>query len=71
MIGAIVVEIGAPIIIMFSKNTKLVKQAIKALGIFTILATLIYHFPPTGLNYYPFLKNLSLIGGLMSLFKSI
>ena len=71
MIGVIVIEIVAPLIIIFSKNNKLIKKAIQTLIIFTILASLIYHFPPTGLNYYPFLKNLSLIGGLISLFKSI
>ena len=34
---------------------------------FTVLATLIYHFPPTGGEYYAFMKNLTATGSLMLL----
>ena len=37
------------------------------LAIFTILATLIYHFPPNGSQYYTFMKNLTATGSLMLL----
>ena len=34
---------------------------------FTVLATLIYHFPPTGGEYYAFMKNLTATGSLLLL----
>ena len=37
------------------------------LVVFTILATLIFYFPPTGMKYYPFISNITTIGGLLSL----
>jgi uncharacterized membrane protein YphA (DoxX/SURF4 family) len=37
------------------------------LAVFTVLATLIYHFPPFGSEYYAFMKNLTATGGLMVL----
>ena len=32
--------------------------------IFTILATYLYHFPPSDKEYYPFMSNVTTIGGL-------
>ena len=37
------------------------------LAIFTALATLIYHFPPSGGQYYAFMKNLTATGSLLLL----
>ena len=34
---------------------------------FTVLATLIYHYPPTGATYYPFISNVTAVGGLLLL----
>jgi uncharacterized membrane protein YphA (DoxX/SURF4 family) len=75
----IILEIIAPLIISFyfcnfkahSKNNFLkttTKISIVALILFTILATYLYHFPPTGKSYYSFMSNLSTIGGLLLLF---
>ena len=36
-----------------------------SLVIFTILATLVYHSPPYGSQYYPFISNLTTCGGLL------
>nr|WRJ70084.1 hypothetical protein TetV2_00639 [Oceanusvirus sp.] len=36
-----------------------------ALVAFTVVATLVYHFPPTGATYYPFISNVTAVGGLM------
>lgn len=40
-----------------------------ALVAFTVLATLLYHFPPTGATYYPFISNVTAVGGLLLLAK--
>ena len=42
-----------------------------ALIIFTVAATLLYHFPPTGSNYYSCMSNLSTLGGLILLYTLI
>ena len=42
-----------------------------ALLIFTVAATLLYHFPPTGSNYYSAMSNMSTIGGLILLYTLI
>lgn len=39
------------------------------LAAFTALATLVYHWPPTGKTYYPFISNVTAIGGLLLLAK--
>ena len=68
-------EIAAPLIIAlysYNANPKLyiyAKLSILGLIIFTILATLIYHFPPIGSNYYSFMSNLSTLGGLLLLYQ--
>jgi len=34
---------------------------------FTILATILYHMPPTGKHYHTFLNHLAVVGGLLLL----
>ena len=67
----IVLEILAPIIIHYSLFTNSYEiyayYSSIALAIFTVLATLIYHFPPKGSEYYPFMKNLTATGALFLL----
>ena len=67
----IVLEILAPIVIMYSLHTNLYSDlayySSVGLAIFTVLATLIYHFPPVGGEYYAFMKNLTATGSLMLL----
>ena len=67
----IVLEILAPIIILYSlqTNTYIDLAYFSSVGLagFTILATIIYHFPPTGGEYYAFMKNLTATGSLLLL----
>jgi uncharacterized membrane protein YphA (DoxX/SURF4 family) len=71
----ILLEIVAPFIIAlysYNANPKLytyAKLSILGLILFTILATFLYHFPPTGSNYYSFMSNLSTLGGLLLLYQ--
>lgn len=69
--GAVLLEIFAPIIIIFSLYTDTYTEyayySSVGLAIFTILATLIYHFPPKGGQYYTFMKNLTASGSLLLL----
>jgi len=71
IIGVVMLEIFAPIMILFSLYTntfsKYAYYSSIGLAIFTILATLIYHFPPNGSQYYAFMKNLTATGSLMLL----
>ena len=67
----IVLEIVAPILILFSLQTNMYNELAYfssiGLAIFTVLATIIYHFPPTGSEYYAFMKNLTATGSLLLL----
>lgn len=65
------IELVCPIVIFHSSlnrtkaNDKRGVYASLLLILFTVLATLFYHFPPTtSSKYYPFMSNLSLVGGL-------
>jgi uncharacterized membrane protein YphA (DoxX/SURF4 family) len=75
IIIVILLEIIAPFIITVSAYypsagiEMYAKLSILGLIIFTVLATLLYHFPPYGTNYYSFMSNLATIGGLMLLYK--
>ena len=69
---AIIIEIVAPLVLVYAaydfdnpKTRKYGVYAAMALVIFTITATLIYHFPPFGATYYPFMSNLTTVGGLL------
>ena len=71
ILGVIILEIIAPIIIMISVQTNMFQKyayySSISLAIFTILATLLYHFPPNGSQYYAFMKNLTATGSLFLL----
>ena len=70
----IMLEIFAPLTIIFSLQTNMYNDLAYysgiALAIFTVLATLIYHFPPIGGEYYSFMKNLTATGSLLLLASS-
>jgi uncharacterized membrane protein YphA (DoxX/SURF4 family) len=73
----ILLEIVAPIVIIYYLLTKQYKQyavySVWSLILFTIAATVIYH-PPDLSNYYKsiaFWANISLIGGLLLLERTI
>lgn len=68
---AIIIEVLSPMIILFGSiyrskfNDRNCVFACYALILFTILVTLVYHFPPLkSIKYYPFMSNLTTIGGL-------
>ena len=67
----IVLEILAPIIILYSLQTNTYNDLayFSSVGLagFTVLATIIYHFPPSGGEYYAFMKNLTATGSLLLL----
>lgn len=71
----ILLEIVAPFIISlysYNSNPRLytyTKLSLIGLMVFTFLATIIYHFPPFGSNYYPVMSNLSTLGGLLLLYQ--
>lgn len=71
IILVIILEIVAPLIMNYSyyvkKYYQYAKYASWFLIIFVIMATYLYHFPATGSQYYPFMSNLALIGGLIIL----
>ena len=68
IVVAILIELIAPSILAYSiyveKYHYQASIACISLIIFTIAATLIYHFPPTKYRYYPFMSNVTTVGGL-------
>lgn len=68
VVFAILIQFFCPLIIMYSVYNKKYKEygyyACLTLILFTILATYLYHFPPYGKEYYPFVSNVTTIGGL-------
>lgn len=71
IILVIILEILGPIIMNYSyyvkKHYKYAKYTSLFLAVFVIIATYLYHFPPLKSQYYPFMSNLALIGGLIIL----
>lgn len=71
MVAAILIELLCPPMILYSalrrseRNDRFGFLCSITLIVFTVMATLFYHFPPTtSAKYYPFMSNLSLVGGL-------
>ena len=79
-LGAILIELIAPIVVMLSnskndKNSyidkKFGKLSVMSLVVFTVLATYSFHnYFKNPSEYYAFIKNVSIIGGLLVLYKS-
>jgi len=71
IIIVIFLEICGPLTITYSSLTKKYRKEsyyfIIGLILFTILATMLYHMPPTGKHYHTFLNHLAVIGGLLLL----
>lgn len=71
--AVIILEIVAPVIIVAHQavdhNTwrEHARLACIALAVFTVMATVLYHFPPTGSNYRPFLGNMLALGAFLAL----
>jgi hypothetical protein len=47
-------------------NKEYAVLSLVTLAMFTVLATYIYHFPPIGMTFYPFISNVSAVGGLLA-----
>jgi len=68
----VVIEIVCPILIIYGllnpsyKNIASISTLI--LIVFSIIATMVYHYPPKKLEYYFFIKNVAIIGGLISFY---
>jgi hypothetical protein len=63
----ILLEVCVPAMMIYSALTtgQYVSHGATALFIFTLLATLLYHFPPTNSEHrMPFLYNTAIMGGL-------
>ena len=71
IILVIILQIFGSLIIIYSIHTNKYKKyafySCIGLAIFTILATLLYHFPPNGAQYYPFVSNITSLGALLLL----
>lgn len=71
LILVILLEIIGPLIIVYSSITYTLETyaeiACYALVVFTILATLMYHPPNKKKEYHYFMKNVSIVGGLLAL----
>ena len=69
IIVVILLELVAPVcVVMASVNNKYKDCGVisaYALAIFTVFATLLYHFPPSGSEYYKFMSNLTSTCGLL------
>lgn len=74
IVFVILLEIIAPLIINYSKYIEINKKyylyarySSYLLALFTFFATYLYHFPPFKSQYYPFMSNITTIGGLILL----
>lgn len=73
IVGVIILEIVAPAIIVahhtvdHNRWREHARLSCMALAVFTVLATGLYHFPPSGANYRPFLANMVAIGAFLAL----
>ena len=71
IVFAALLEITAPLIMTYSaathKYSKEARWAAVALALFTALVTYVYHFPPFGTTYYPFISNVTTFGALLLL----
>ena len=72
IVGSILLELIAPLLIVGSVFVPDLKSyasySALSLFVFTLLATLLYHFPPKGVEYYFFMKNITIMGGLLLLY---
>ena len=58
-------------LLIFKENKQHNIVGIYSLVVFTIIATLLCHYPPKGKDYYPFISNVTTVGGLLCLAELI
>ena len=74
IIGVVILEVLAPIFILtaiFGYYKFLGFYSCYAIIIFTILATILYHYPNKKENFHPFMRNIAIIGGFIALSKHL
>lgn len=75
ILAVIIIEIGCPSIIVYSFSSKKIKKfahiALLMLIGFTVLVTLLYHFPSNMSQIIKFLSNTALLGGLWLLIEQL
>ncbi len=74
IICVIILEIVAPILIILSLlgYGKFMGQcSCYAIILFTVIATLLYHYPSKKENFHPCMRNVAIIGGFLALAKHI
>lgn len=74
IICVIILQFLAPLVLLYNSIIKpnymlniLSVSSAGALCIFTVLANLLYHFPPVGSHYYSFMSNITTTGALLLL----
>ena len=74
IVGVVILEIIAPLLIIssiFGYYKHLGFYSCYAIILFTILATLLYHYPNKKENFHPFMRNIAIIGGFLALSKHL
>ena len=71
ILAAAVLQVASAAIIMYKaykgEKDDIARKACYALALFTVAATGVYHFPPTGKTFYPFISNVTTVGALLLL----
>ena len=74
ILGVIVLLICGSATILYSLVTRKIRLVARltcfVMAIFTVFATLLYHWPPVGADYYHTLKNTTAVGALLLLSES-
>lgn len=69
IVNVILLELLAPVTVVMATMRKVKKEyavlSLVLLAAFTVWATYLYHFPPFGMTFYPFISNVSAVGGLL------
>lgn len=69
----ILLEIMGPLMVVRTtvnrRGKDLAIRSLQLLALFTVAATLLYHFPATGKQWYPFISNVTTLGALLLLHR--
>lgn len=71
---SLLIEILAPMIVNYGITTKkysYILYATYSLIALVLISTIIFYIPPFGENYYPFISNVTTIGGLLLIIAEI
>ena len=74
LIASLMIEIFAPILVNYGITTKkysYIIYSVYSLIALVMISTIIFYIPPVGQNYYPFISNVTTIGGLLLIIAEI